>query len=291
MERNDTLIRTRNLVISLAIFVALALYASTYSEPVLRVSLIPDESPSVVRRKLKPLTDYLEKKIGMKIEFRPMPDGGALVDALIDNKLDMVWFDGFGFIRVEARSKDMVIPLVQRAEDEKTRSVFVTRREDIRNLEDLKGKIFSFGAETSVSGHLMPRTYMQAAYIHPETDMQSVFSGTPEATLAAVASGKTDAGVLSNLALEKLIGQDLVDAKVVHVFFTTPDYHDYNWSVRADMDINLRLKLTDAFLALDKNVGLDKEILHLQHASKFIPAHAENYTVIESAARRAGLLK
>src|SRR5450759_4926113 len=98
MQRNKFLIRIRNLVISLAIFVALVLYASTYAEPVLRVSFLPDESPSFMRRKSKPLIDYLEKKIGMKIEFRPMRDGDALVEALISKKLDMVWLDGFNFI-------------------------------------------------------------------------------------------------------------------------------------------------------------------------------------------------
>jgi len=291
MQRNDFLIRIRNLVISLAIFAALVLYASTYAEPVLRVSLMPDESTSVVRRKLKPLTDYLEKRIGMKIEFRPAPDGDTLVEALVSNKLDMVWLDGFNFIRAKARSNDQVIPLVQRAEDEKTQSVFITTQEGITKLEDLKGRTFSFGAETSASGHLMPRSFLLAAYIHPDTDMKPIFSGSPDATVAAVASGRADAGALSNLSWEKLIEQGKVDPKVVHVFYTTPGYHDYSWTVRADMDVNLRIKLTDAFLALDRNNGLDKEILDFQRASRFITNHAENYSAIEAAARRAELLK
>jgi phosphonate transport system substrate-binding protein len=280
--------RIRNLAISLAVVVALVLYASTYSVPVLRVSLMPDEPPPVMRRKLKPLTDYLEKKTGMKIEFRPMRDGDNLVDALLGKKLDMVWLDGFYFIRARARSNDQAIPLVQRAEDENTTSVFVTRHGDINRLEDLKGRTISFGAESSASGHLMPRTFLQAAYIDPDTDMKPIFSGSPGETVAAVANGEADAGVLSNLSWEKLIEQGKADPKVVHVFYTTPGYHDYNWTVRADMDADLRQKLTDAFLALDKNNGQDQEILYLQRASRFIPAYAENYSVIEAAARRAG---
>jgi phosphonate transport system substrate-binding protein len=49
--------------------------------------------------------------------------------------------------------------------------------------------------------------------------------------------------------------------------------------------------LTDAFLSLDRNIGLDREILDLQHAGRFIPSVAENYAAIESVARSAGLLK
>lgn len=292
MPRNSFSVRIKYLVISLATVVALVFYASTFSVPVLRVSFIPDESPSFMRRKFKPLTDYLEKKIGMKIEFRPVSDGDALVEALSSNKLDMVWIDGFNFIRVKARSNDQVIPLVQRAEDENTRSVFITTHADITRLEDLKGRTFSFGAESSASGHLMPRSFLRAAYIDPDTDMKHIeFSGTDDATVAAVAGGKTDAGALNSASWERLITQGKVDPKVVHMFYTTPGYHDYNWTVRADMDVNLRIKLTDAFLALDKNNAQDKEILDLQRASRFILTRAENYSVIEAAARNAGLLK
>lgn len=291
MQLSETSIRIRNLVISLAIFVGLAFYASTYSEPVLRVSLLPDESSIVTRRKLKPLTDYLEQRIGMKIEFRPMPDGDTLVEALLDNKLDMAWLDGFHFVSAKARSNEGVIPLVQRAEDEATRSVFVTGRVGIKNIEDLKGRKFAFGAKSSASGYLMPRIFLQAAYLDPDIDLKPVYFGTPEATIAAVASGAADAGALSIEAWEKLIEQGKVDPKAVRVFYTSPGYRDYNWAVRADMDVNLRLKVMDAFLALDRHNGQDKEILELQRASKFISTRAENYDVIEAAARNAGLLK
>lgn len=289
MPRSSTSIRIKYLVISLATVVALILYASTFSEPVLRVSFIPDESPSFMRRKFKPLTDYLEKKIGMKIEFRPAADGNALVEALISNKLDMVWIDGVNFVQAKSRSNDQVIPLVQRAEDEQTRSVFITAHADITRLEDLKGRTFSFGSEASASGHLMPRSFLRAAYIDPDMNLKRIdFSGADDATVAAVTSGKADAGALNSASWESLIKQGKVDPKVVHVFYTTPGYHDYNWTVRADMDLNLRLKLIDAFLALDKNNAQDKEILDLQRASRFIPASAENYSVIEAAARSAG---
>lgn len=288
MQADEFSIRIKYLVISLAVVAALIFYASTFSEPVLRVSYLPDESPSFMRRKFKPLTDYLEKEIEMKIEFRPMSNGDALVDALISNKLDMVWIDGANFIRAKARSNGQVIPLVQRAEDANTRSVFITKRSDITRLEDLKGRSVSFASKTSASGSLMPRYYLLAAHLDPDTGMKLIFSGSPDAAVAAVAGGEADAGALSSASWEKLIEQGKVDPKVVHVFYTTPGYHDYNWAVSANMDANLRLHLTDAFLKLDRNNGPDKEILDLQRATKFIPARAEDYSVIEAAARSPG---
>ena len=264
----------------------------SHAQQVLRVSAIPDEAPTELQRKFKPLGDYLEKKLGMKVEFTPVTDYAASVEGLINNKLDMVWFGGFTFIQAKVRSNNQVVPLVQRAEDEKFKSVFITTSRDISKLEDLKGKTFTFGSESSTSGHLMPRSYLLAAKINPDTDMKRIaFSGAHDATVAAVSGGKVDAGALNISVWEKLVAGGKVDTKLVHVFYTTPGYYDYNWSVRADMNPVVRKKLTDAFLALDAKNPADKEILDLQRASKFIPTKAENYAAIEAAARNAGLLK
>ena len=228
----------------------------------------------------------------MKIEFRPVASEDALIDALAANKLDMVWFSGFDFIQAKMRSNDQVIPIVQRAEDAQTKSVFITTRADITLLEDLKGKTFAFGAQSSTSDHLMPRAILQAAFINPDTDMKHVvYSGTHEAVVSAVAGGMADAGVLNSAVWEKMLADGKANPKALHVFYTTPGYYDYNWTARADMDANLRQKLTDAFLSLDVNIGQDKEILSLQRSSRFISTQSENYAAIEAVTRSAGLLK
>jgi ABC-type phosphate/phosphonate transport system substrate-binding protein len=114
MQRNELLTRVRNLLISLAIFAALVLFASGYAEPVLRVSVMPDQPPPVLRRKLKPLTDYLEQRIGIRMEFRPVLNGDVLVDALLGHKLDLVRLDGSFLALAQTRSNGRVIALVQR---------------------------------------------------------------------------------------------------------------------------------------------------------------------------------
>jgi phosphonate transport system substrate-binding protein len=270
-----------------------AVTAAAQNTPgVLRVSAIPDEAPTELQRKFKPLGDYLAKKTGLKVEFTPVTDYAASVEGLINKKIDMVWFGGFTFVQANVRSKGMVTPLVQRAEDEKFRSVFVTTSKDINKLEDLKGKTLSFGSESSTSGHLMPRYYLLAAKINPDTDLKRIaFSGAHDATVASVAGGKVDAGALNISVWEKMVAEKRADPAVVRVFYTTPGYFDYNWSVRSDMNPALQKKITDAFLALDKSTPEGKEILDLQRASKFIPTKATNYADIEKAAHNAGLLK
>ncbi|NHZ87871.1 putative selenate ABC transporter substrate-binding protein [Massilia sp. CCM 8733] len=259
---------------------------------VLRVSAIPDEAPTELQRKFKPLGDYLAKATGLKVEFTPVTDYPAAVEGLVNKRLDLVWFGGFTFVQANVRSKGQVTPLVQRQEDTAFRSVFVTTKADINKLEDLKGKTLSFGSESSTSGHLMPRSYLLAARIDPDADLKRVaYSGAHDATVAAVAGGKVDAGALNISVWEKLVAEKKVDAAAVRVFYTTPGYFDYNWTVRSDMPAAMKKKLTDAFLALDKSTPEGKEILELQKATKFVPTTPDNYKSIEAAARSAKLLK
>lgn len=292
MSRSSKATRFKSLI-KISVATALALAAGLgQAQQVFRVSAIPDEAPTELQRKFKPLGNYLEQKLGMKVEFTPVTDYAASVEGLINRKIDMVWFGGFTFVQAKIRSNNQVLPLVQREEDEKFKSVFITTDKNITKLEDLNGKTFSFGSESSTSGHLMPRSYLLAAKINPDSDMKRIaFSGAHDATVAAVAGGKVDAGALNISVWEKLVNEKKVDTNVVRVFYTTPGYYDYNWSVRADMDPALRKKLSDAFLALNKNDPQGKEILDLQRTSRFIPTKAENYVAIEAAAKNAGLLK
>jgi phosphonate transport system substrate-binding protein len=77
----------------------------------------------------------------------------------------------------------------------------------------------------------------------------------------------------------------------VKVFYTTPPFHDYNWTVRSDLDPVVRDKIRAAFLALDPSDPKQKEILDLQRATRFVPTKKENYDEIEVAARSAGLIQ
>jgi len=219
-------------------------------------------------------------------------DYAAAVEALANKQVDLAWFGGFTFVQAEQRSGGKVIPLVQREEDTKFRSVFITTKPSIKTLADLKGHTFTFGSQSSTSGHLMPRSYLLAAGIDPDRDMKRVaYSGTHDATVAAVGSGKVDAGALNISVWEKLVADKRVDPAKVHVFYTTPPYYDYNWTVHADMPAAERAKLTKAFTDLSTATPQGREILELQRATRFIPTSADNYKGIESAARNAGLLK
>lgn len=260
---------------------------------VLRVSAIPDEAPTELQRKFKPLGEYLKAKTGMDVQFTPVTDYAAVVEGLATKKIDLAWLGGFTFVQAKLRTEGQVVPIVQRAEDEKFTSRFIVPVDSpIKTVAELKGHTFAFGAPSSTSGSLMPRYFLQQQGIVPERDFKTVaFSGAHDATVAFVASGRAEAGVLNASVMDKLVETHNPNAAKVRVLATTPPFYDYNWTVRPGLDPALVKKLTDAFLELDAGKPGDKEILELQRASKFIPTKASNYDGIEAAGRSAGLIK
>ena len=267
---------------------------SQAAEPLkeLRVSAIPDENPNELMRIYAPFVEYLSKELNLKVTYTNVVDYAATVEGLAAKKLDMVWYGGFTYVQARKRTGDAV-PLISREEDLTFHSKFITRKDTgITKLGDLKGKTFSFGSVSSTSGHLMPRYFLLQNGIDPERDFAKFsFSGAHDATALWVESGKVDAGALNEAVGDKLVQTKKVDTSKVVVFWTTPPYVDYVWTVRGDLDKGLQERIASALLKLDYQKPEDKRLLDLHRTKKYVRVKPEDFKPTEEAAIAAGLLK
>jgi phosphonate transport system substrate-binding protein len=257
----------------------------------LRISAIPDENPQELLRIYTPFADYLSKEIGVPVKFTPVVDYAATVEALAANKLDMVWYGGLTSVQAARQAKG-ARRIIMRKEDAEFKSHFITRKDTgIKGLKDLKGKTFSFGSVSSTSGHLMPRYFLLKAGINPEKDFSKFsFSGAHDATAAWVEAGRVDAGALNFLVWDKLVETKKVDTGKVGIFWTTPPYVDYVWTIRAGIDAATVEKISKAFLKLDYKNPEHKKLLDLHRTKGYIAAKDEDWKGIEEAAFAAGLV-
>ena len=277
---------------ALATCALLAFGTIGHAQQVFRVTTIPEEAATEQIRKFTPIAQYLEKRLGMKVEFTPVSDYPAAVEALVNKKVELVWFGGFTHVQAQIRSGGKIVPIAQREEDTKFQSVFIAKKDSgIKGLADLKGKQVSFGSQSSTSGHLMPRHFLLQAQINPEKDFRRIaYSGAHDATIASVVSGKVDAAALDITVWRKFVAENKVDTKAVNVFYTTPTFFNYNWSMHVDTAVDLRERVKKALLDLDPATPEGKEILQLNRATRYIPTTPENYKGLESAGRSAGLI-
>jgi phosphonate transport system substrate-binding protein len=259
----------------------------------LRMSAIPDENPTELMRIYTPFAEYLQREIGIPVQFTPVVDYAATVEGMAANKLDLVWFGGLTHVQARIRTNHTAYAIAMREEDLEFKSVFITNPQaNVKSLQELKGKTFAFGSAGSTSGHTMPRYFLLKAGIVPEQDFSKFsFSGAHDATAAWVESGRVDAGALNFLVWDKLVETKKVDINNVSIFWTTPVYVDYVWTVRAGIDKSTVEKITKAFLKLDYTKPEDKKLLDLHRTKGYIAAKDEDWKGIEEAAITAGLLK
>ncbi len=281
----------------LALAPALALSSlcvgAAHAEDVIRVSGIPDENPTELARKYKPLVDQLSKHLGVKVVYVPVIDYGAAVSALGAGKIDFAWLGGFTFVQAKVMSGAR--PVVMRDIDREFHSVFIANSASgITKPEEMRGKSFAFGAKSSTSGHLFPRHFLETQFhIDPDKDFAGapIYSGAHDATVKMVESGKVQSGAVNIEVWKRMEAARQFDATKVKAVWTTPPFVDYVWTARKDLSETTVQKFAQAFLSLDAAKPEEKAVLDLQGAKKFVPAKVEDFAVIEKVGRSTGLLK
>jgi phosphonate transport system substrate-binding protein len=263
---------------------------------------IPDQDPQKLQRQYEKLAAYLEKELGVPVEYKPVTDYGAAVTAFKVGDLELVWFGGL--TGVQAR---LQVPgaeaIAQRDVDEQFHSLFIANKKsglkpfkDIAKLKQLKGRTFTFGSESSTSGRLMPQYFLQQAGVKLEDFKgQPGFSGDHDKTIKLVEAGTYDAGAVNEKVWQKRVKTKEVDPNKVDVIWRTPAYYDYHWVINPEVKKkygdDFVKKVQNAFLKLEPNVPEQKEILELLEANKFIQTKNSNYVQIEEIGRKIGKIK
>jgi phosphonate transport system substrate-binding protein len=288
------------LLIPLAlILLGLTACRSAEAHPVLKVGGIPDQDASRLARRYQGFADYLSRELGIPVEYVPSVDYAAVVTAFTQGGLQLGFFGGLTGVQARLQNPG-ARAIAQRDIDARFHSKFIVRADlPINSLEDLKARAreltFTFGSESSTSGHLMPRHFLRQAGINPDTDFKTLpnFSGSHDLTWKLVESGSFAVGALNEDVWERAVRESRVDTRKVREFYTTPEYFDYNWTVRGDLDrvygAGFTEKLQKALLAL--NAEKYPEIMELFTANRFIATSNDNYKALEDVARGLGMVR
>ena len=261
--------------------------AARLASGVLRVTAIPDENPDALQRKNALLSAYLSDRLGLEVEFLPVADYGAAVQALISGQVDFAWLGGFTY--VQAKRQAGAVAVVMRASDQHFKSAFIAHEDSgIDAMKDLRGKRFAFGSKSSTSGRLMPQHFLSEKFqLDAKVDFaeRPVFSGAHDATVLMVSSRMVDAGALNFKTWERLSKAN----DQVRLIWTTPPYVDYTWAASPAVPAALRGRFASAFMAM--NQAEHAALLELQSAERYVAAKPGLWEAIERVGLSSGLLK
>ena len=131
----------------------------------------------------------------------------------------------------------------------------------------------------STSGYVVPADLLLKAGIDPMHDVTPVFTEGHDATLAALAKGQLDAGVVDELVYDKLVYLQKVKRVDFNILETSPAFPDDVWVARAGLAPEIRDEVVKAFVDLDPGKVQDQLVLRAleAEATHFVPARDEDY--------------
>jgi len=277
--------------------------AAEVSRPVLRISAIPDQNPEKLNRLYGQVAQLLGKQLGVPVQYVPVIDYAAAVSAFRTGNLDLVWFGGLTGVQARLQKPGAQL-IAQRDIDAAFHTVFIANKgsglqpiTSLKGLQELKGKRFTFGSESSTSGRLMPQFFLQQAGVKLSDFAGGApgFSGSHDATIALVQSGAYQAGAVNEQVWLANLRSGKANRARVLAIWRTPGYPDYHWIGQPNLDQRFgkgfTTKLRGAILSWRPANPEQREVLQLFGAQQFTPVDSKAYAPIERVGRQLGKIR
>jgi phosphonate transport system substrate-binding protein len=262
----------------------------------LTFTAIPDQDTARLEQRFNKIADYLTKELEITVTYIPVKSYAASVEAFKNNQVQLAWFGGLS--GVEARQ---AVPgsqaIAQGAEDEHFVTFFIVNAAtSLKPGSDFPARIagltFTFGSKGSTSGRLMPEYYIRRYFKKsPREVFKRVgFSGDHTKTIALVQAGSYQVGAVNFKVWENEMKAGRIDPQKISVIWQTPEYPDYNWTIRGDADKTFGAgfikKVQTALVSMK-----DPDLLASFPRSAFIPADNTMYQPILNVGTDIGILR
>ncbi|NEQ75787.1 MAG: phosphate/phosphite/phosphonate ABC transporter substrate-binding protein [Okeania sp. SIO2C9] len=240
------------------------------------VALLPDESAATVIQNNKGLETYLENKLSKDIELFVSTDYSSMIEVASKGRLDLAYFGPLSYVL--AKTKSNIEPFAALEKDGKTtyQALVIGNAESgIDSYEKIEGKVMAYGDQASTSSHLIPKSMLMEKGLKAGENYEEVFAGAHDAVAVAVANGKAQAGGLSKPIFTALVERGTIDKNKVIIIAESKAFPQYPWTMRSDLEPELKTQIQQAFLELE-----DEAILKPFKADGFQSITDEDYNVV-----------
>lgn len=192
------------------------------------VAVYEGDNPGEVTKVLNEVRPYLEKQLGVPVEFQKSTDYTTVIEAMLSGKVHMAYLSPFSYIL--ATQKQKLVPLVAPGMGGKPYSyrslIFTSPHSGLQSMDDVKAKshelTLCFADPASTSGHLIPAAYLNSIGLDTKTAFkQTMFAGTHYASVLAVKSGKVDVGCSFQLGYDKMMREGIIHEGDIKILWTS----------------------------------------------------------------------
>lgn len=162
------------LVILLAVMGSMMFFSAQKGEAQqsIRFAVTDLEGLEQLQREFGAFQELLSQKSGMLVEFFPVPNRTAAVEAVKSKKIDLVLTGPAEYVVFRKLTK--AVPVVAFSRPDYFSDIIVLAESGIQNIQDLKGKKVAFGGVGSTSKHLAPMQIIADHELDPRKDITAV---------------------------------------------------------------------------------------------------------------------
>ena len=249
------------------------------------VALLPDENAATVVQDNEGLATYLEETLDKEIELVVTTDYSSMIEAASNGRLDLAYFGPLSYVL--AKTKSDLEPFAARLKEGSTTytSIIIGSVEaGVDEFADIEGATVALGDPASTSSRLFPELTLAEAGLASGEDYEAVFLGAHDAVALAVQNGNVEAGGLSRPIFDSLVAEGTIDSTKVTIIAESEPIPQYPWTLRSDLDADLKAQIQAAFLDLN-----DESVLEPFKADGFAAMADADYDSIRQAGEILGL--
>ena len=254
----------------------------------IRVALLPDENAADIIKQNEPLKEYLEDKLGRRVDLVVTTDYSSMIEAMAHGRLEIGYFGPLSYVMAKEKAQVEPFAALQEAKDQPPtyKSVFVANPDaGVATLADVRGKTVAWGDPASTSSHLIPKAMLaKAGHKVDNGDYSEQFVGAHDAVALAVQNGNAQAGGLSKPIYERLLEKGTIDPAKVAVIAESDPYPNYPWTMQANLPEDFKNTVRTTFLELK-----DEEVLKPFKGAGFAPVTDSDYNIVRELAPLLGL--
>lgn len=254
------------IAVSALAFLAAASPGKAANKKSITFAIIQTEEMSVLGARWEKTLKYISKKIGADINFYTTTSYASVVEAMLSGFVDVGKLGPKIYIVANTKSKGKIIPVVATARPptvfypEACACYFGTlatkKGSGLTTIESVKGKVLALVDPASTSGNALPRALFPSLIGGKSLEQyfgRIFYSGSHSASVRAVASGKADAGFISESTFARVIESGEVKKDDFNYIWRSPkiplDVVTVNRNTLSDDMVN---KIRDAFHGMIK---------------------------------------
>jgi len=247
------------------------------------MAYLPLEGAEGVQQTNDKFQEGLSEIVGVPVEAFQATSYNAAIEAMKNNKADMVLMPPFAYLLGKERAD--IEPLAKVESTEKVVSSIIVRSDTkVNSLQDLKDKTFGFIEASSSSGHLLPKTLIlkelgiTLEVLEEEFFKDIKFVGNHESAVIGVVNGQYDAAAVASPIPEALVERGMIDKGSYRIIAQSEPSPGIPFAVRSDLPQDVKEKVKDYLINFEDTKFIEN-LLGLEGAT-FVDAQESDYDIL-----------